>query len=71
MLDASPSFFIAVDAQGKILVANRAFLAKTGYELDEVKGADYLSTFIPEDERGDLVKLMRSLVQDGAAYSQP
>ena len=67
VLDASPSFFIAVDAQGKILVANRAFLAKTGYELDEVKGVDYLSTFIPEDERGDLVKLMKSLVQSGAA----
>ncbi len=66
LLDASPSFFIAVDPQGKILSANRAFLAMTGYELDEVKGADYLSTFIPEDERGDLIKLMRSMVQSGA-----
>jgi len=67
LLEASPSFFIAVSPRGKILSANRAFLATTGYELDEVKGADYLSTFIPEDGREDLVKLMKSLVQDGSA----
>lgn len=66
LLDASPSFFIAVDPQGRILSANRAFLTKTGYELDEVKGVDYLSKFIPEDERRDLIKLIRSMVQSGA-----
>jgi PAS domain S-box-containing protein len=65
LLDASPSFFIAVDPHGKILSANRAFLAKSGYELDELTGASYLSTFVPEDEREDLIKLMRSMVQEG------
>ena len=66
LLDASPSFFIAVDPQGRILSANRAFLTKTGYELDEVKGVDYLSKFIPEDERRDLIKLIRSMVGVGS-----
>jgi PAS domain S-box-containing protein len=66
LLDVSPSFFIAISPHGKILSANKAFLAKSGYELHEVIGASYLSTFVPEEEREDIVNLMRSMVQDGS-----
>ena len=67
LLDVSPSFFIAVDRKGKILLANKAFLIKSGYELDEVVGTSYLSTFVPDDEHADVLKVMKSITIDGSA----
>jgi PAS domain S-box-containing protein len=65
LLDASPSFFIAVSRSGEVLSVNRAFLEKTGYTSHEVTGASYLTTFVPEGEHEGVIKLMRSTALDG------
>lgn len=51
LINASPAFVVAVDCRGKILLANKAFLGRTGYRMDEIGEVSYLKTFIPPDER--------------------
>jgi len=63
LIQSSPTFFVAIDADGKTLLMNAAMLQALGYTLDEVVGRDYLSTFVPEDERQVLSKVFEKLVK--------
>ena len=40
---------------------NETMLKSLGYEKDEVLGTDYLETFIPEDDRQLILKLLNNL----------
>jgi PAS domain S-box-containing protein len=51
LVEASPAFFVAIDGDGKVILMNPAMLTALGYSAEEVKGKDYLSTFVPEAER--------------------
>ena len=51
LVDASPTFFVALTEQGKVRLMNRAMLDAMGYTQDEVVGRDYLSTFVPPEDR--------------------
>jgi PAS domain S-box-containing protein len=44
LIETSSAFFVAVDAQGRIIMMNQALLNAVGYTLEEVLGADYLLT---------------------------
>ena len=63
IVQALPVFFVAIDAEGRTLVMNRAMLQALGYTLDEVVGKDYLSTFVPEAERRMLSEVFERLVK--------
>lgn len=64
LIESSPVFFVAIDAGGKILTMNEMMLQTLGYTADEVKGQDYLTSFIPEADRAMLGDVFESLVKD-------
>jgi len=64
LMEASPAFFVAIDANGRTLRMNNAMLDALGYTSDEVKGADYVSTFVPEADRPRLTEIFEQLIQD-------
>ncbi|WP_339384320.1 PAS domain S-box protein [Microcoleus sp. LEGE 07076] len=54
IIENSPIFFVAIDSEGKILLANDCMLQAVGYTAAEVAGKDYLATFVPESDRAGL-----------------
>ncbi len=54
IIENSPIFFVAIDQTGKIIRANRCMLQAVGYTAAEVKGKDYLATFVPFGDRAGL-----------------
>jgi PAS domain S-box-containing protein len=62
LFDASPTFFVAISAEGKTLMMNEAMLTALGYTKEEVIGADYLETFVPERDRELLAGIFDTLV---------
>jgi len=63
LVQASPLFYVAMDADGKVILMNDSMLKATGYSLDEVTGVDYLLTFVPEEEREMLSKTFEKIVE--------
>ncbi|OUD15515.1 PAS domain S-box protein [Thioflexithrix psekupsensis] len=51
LVQASPAFFFAVNPDGRVRMANRAMLSALEYEMNEVVDQDFLSIFVPENER--------------------
>ena len=62
LLLSSPTFCVATSPTGQTLMMNETMLKSLGYEKDEVLGTDYLETFIPEDDRQLILKLLNNLV---------
>ena len=62
LIQTTPAFFVAIDAGGKVLIMNIAMSSKLGYEPEEVIGADYLNTFIPEADREALGELFGRMI---------
>ncbi|MEG5018785.1 MULTISPECIES: PAS domain S-box protein [unclassified Microcoleus] len=54
IIENSPIFFVAIDSEGKILLANNSMLEAVGYTATEVVGKDYLATFVPPSDRAGL-----------------
>jgi len=64
IIETSPVFFVAIDAEGKTLLMNKHMLHTLGYTLEEVVGTDYLATFVPESEREMLSEIFRTLIKE-------
>ena len=64
IIDNAPIFFVAMDAQGKTLMMNQSMLKILGYETNEVVGYDYLSNFVPKDDRALLSSVFRKLTTE-------
>ncbi|MGL5065545.1 MAG: PAS domain S-box protein [Microcoleus sp.] len=62
IIQNSPIFFVAIDGQGKILLANRCMLQAVGYAAKEVIDRDYLETFVPEGDRATLISVFERVV---------
>ncbi|MFZ2072127.1 MAG: PAS domain S-box protein [Minisyncoccia bacterium] len=62
VLDSSPVFFVAIGFNGKILMMNKALLKILGYTNNEVKGKNYLNTFIPKEDRKKLNKVFKKII---------
>ncbi|HEC02653.1 MAG TPA: PAS domain S-box protein, partial [Phycisphaerales bacterium] len=50
----TPAFAAAIDSDGKLVMINDAMCSALGYTRDEIQGADYLTTFVPERDRKQL-----------------
>ncbi|MGA1843327.1 MAG: PAS domain S-box protein [bacterium] len=48
LVQASPTFFVAIDPEGKTLFMNDSLLRVLGHTLEEVVGTPYLTTFVSE-----------------------
>lgn len=62
LVQASPTFFVAVGADGKTIMMNQAMLDALGYSAEEVAGTDYLRTFVPAEDRKMLRGVFRRLL---------
>jgi len=67
LVQSSPVFLVAIGKDGRVLMMNDSMLQKLGYRREEVLGRDYLTTFVPEEDRGELVGIFKSLIE----YSKP
>jgi PAS domain S-box-containing protein len=67
LLQASPTFFVAIDADGKTLMMNEAMLKTLGYTEEEVVGTNYLGTFVPEADQKLLTTVFNTLVHSREA----
>jgi len=63
LIQASPVFFVAISAEGKTLMVNDVMLHTLGYTAGEVVGRDYLTTFVPERDRGSLSQVFERLAK--------
>ncbi|MCP4602448.1 MAG: PAS domain S-box protein [Proteobacteria bacterium] len=63
LIDSSPAFFVMIDAQGKTVLMSPAMLNALGYSQEEVSGADYLATFVPERDREYLARIFGRIVK--------
>ncbi len=63
LLQAAPVFFVAINAQGKTIIANETMLDSLGYKQEEIVGKDYLTTFVPEKNREELSKIFYKLIR--------
>jgi len=51
LVQASPTFFVAINPDGSIRMANKAMLDGLGYTLEELTGQPYLETLIAAEDR--------------------
>ncbi|MCD5415604.1 GAF domain-containing protein [Candidatus Bipolaricaulota bacterium] len=63
LIQASPAFFVAINADGKTMMMNEAMLSALGYTADEVVGKEYLTTFVPRSDREMLSQVFEKLVK--------
>ncbi len=61
LVQASPAYFVAMDAGGRVIMMNDSMLGALGYQRDEVAGKDYLTTFVPEEDREKLAGVFEKL----------
>ncbi|MCK4241316.1 MAG: PAS domain S-box protein, partial [Candidatus Atribacteria bacterium] len=64
LIQASPAFFVAISAEGKTLMINETMLKTLGYTSEEAVGKDYLSTFVPQEDRAKLFRVFQELSKD-------
>lgn len=64
LVQSSPAFFVAIGADLKTIMMNGAMLSALGYTAEEVKGKDYLTTFVPEDDHGILSGIFSRIITE-------
>ena len=57
IVENSPAFILVLGVSGEVVSMNNAMLTSLGYSADEVKGKDYLETFMPEPDKQILISL--------------
>ncbi len=63
LLDSSPAFVVAIGADGKTLLMNRSLLDALEYTQEEVQGVDYLTAFVPEEDRAAVERVFQGLIR--------
>jgi len=63
LLQASPTFFVAINAEGRTLMMNEMMLTTLGYAKEEVVGINYLETFVPERDRERIAVVFKKMVK--------
>ncbi len=62
LINASPIYIVAIDAQGKTLLMNPAMREALGYTREEVESTDYLARFVPDEEREKLSTVFEQIL---------
>ncbi len=63
LLDTAPVLILLLDPSGKIIHVNKRFEQMTGYKLDEIRGKEWFSTFLPQRDQDRIRKLFRTSVE--------
>jgi len=64
LVQLSPAFFVAIGVDGKTILMNDTMLRALGYRADEVEGTDYVSTLVPEEDREELNRVLKRIVEE-------
>ncbi|HOT74370.1 MAG TPA: PAS domain S-box protein [Candidatus Wallbacteria bacterium] len=54
LVQRSSAFFVAIKEDGSVIMMNESMLKALGYRASEVIGKNYISTFVPEEDRETL-----------------
>ncbi len=65
LIESSPTYYVAIGMDGRVIMMNRALLEALEYTLDEVRGKDYLSTFVPVSDRENLARIFTEITREG------
>ena len=65
LIDAAPVIILLLDNQGEIQHVNSYFEKLSGYSLDEVKGKDWVTTFLPVRDQERITGLIDNTLQKG------
>ena len=61
LIQAAPLFFVAIAADGRTMMMNKAMLQSLGYTAAEVVDRDYLTTIVPARDREALARVFTTL----------
>ena len=64
LLDTSPALIVGIGFDGKTLMMNQALLETLEYTAAEVRGTDYLTTFVPPEDRRLLAEIFQRVIQE-------
>jgi len=64
MTDSAPIIILLLDAQGNIQYVNPYFEQLTGYRLEEIKGKNWFSSFLPARDQERIRALFHSAIHD-------
>ena len=64
LIDTAPVIILLLDAQGMISFVNPFFEQLTGYQLAEIKGRDWFTSFLPKRDHERIQALFLSVIQD-------
>ena len=65
LLDASPAYIVAISFDGKTLMMNKSLLEALEYTHEEIRGTNYITTFVPEKDRVGLAEVFQEIVRQG------
>jgi PAS domain S-box-containing protein len=63
LIEASPTFFVALNPDGTIRIMNNAMLQATEYSYADVENSDFLTSFVSEQERSVVAKEFENLTK--------
>ena len=64
LIDTAQVIILALDTEGRIVSFNRYMEKLSGYRLEEVKGKDWFSTFLPEQDYDRIREVFLAAVSD-------
>jgi PAS domain S-box-containing protein len=67
LLNTSPAFIVAIGFDGKTIMMNKSMLSTLGYAEEEIRGLDYVQTFVPEENREMLNGVFQEIIRNGKA----
>ena len=70
VIQRSPTFFLAITSDGKVKMVNQAMLDALNYEMEEMVGKDYLSTFVPPREHEALSSIFDDIIHGRYSKSE-
>ncbi len=65
LITTQQGIVLVLDSKGRITLVNPYFEDLTGYSADELIGADWFDTFIPEDERPTIREFFAQVMREG------
>ena len=70
-LDLSPVMFIAINANGEVILVNKKGCELLGYDEEDILGKNWFENFLPESLREEVIPISKKLLSgeiDGAEY---
>ena len=61
LIESLPALFLALDGGGRIIMMNATMLKVLGYDKLDVKGKDFVSSFVSEQDRKKMGEALRTL----------